>query len=117
MAPGPALLGAAAGFMLWDGAGGLLSSVRGGNSLGWTVGGAAAGAGSGWLLWRMQLRSLRREQKHEKKLEKSSGAMLSGRMTRFQSSSASSACTTLLERSTCAVTKPLLVSGRCTDSQ
>ena len=77
MAPGPALLGAAAGFMVWDGAGGLLSSVTGGGGLGWTLGGAAAGAGSAWSLWRMQLRSLRREQKHDKKSEKSSGALWS----------------------------------------
>ena len=74
MVPGPALLGMAAGLMVWDGAGGLLGAVRwGGQTLGWTLAGAAGGAASAWLLWRMQLRSLRIEQQHDKKSDRSLG--------------------------------------------
>ena len=79
MVPGPAMLGAAAGFMMWEGGSGLLSAVRQGAGLGWTSAGAAFGAASAWMLWRMQLRSLRREQKHDKKADRSLGVALPAR--------------------------------------
>jgi len=79
MVPGPAMLGAAAGFMVWEGGSGLLGAARQGAGLGWTLAGAASGAAVSWMLWRMQLRSLRREAKHAKKADRSLGAVLAPR--------------------------------------
>jgi len=76
MVPGPAMLGAAAGFMVWEGGSGLLGAARQGAGLGWTLAGAAGGAAVAWMLWRMQLRSLRREATHAKKADRSLGAVV-----------------------------------------
>ena len=57
-APGPALLGIAAGLMGWEGSAGLLGALRQGISFSWGLGGALAGAAGLWALWRSQLRAL-----------------------------------------------------------
>lgn len=68
IAPGPALLGIAAGLMAWDGSGRLWQCLRSGGGWRWIGGGALAGASALCLLHRMQLRDLQHA-KHDRNAE------------------------------------------------